>query len=49
MSLRFAPILANIFMEWFEEKVLQTSKANLKNWIKYIPTLFYNLNMEKKN
>lgn len=49
MSSRLAPILTNIFMEWFEEKALQTSKANLKNWIKYIPTLFYNLNIEKKN
>lgn len=27
-------------MEWFKERALETSKANLKNWFKYINNTF---------
>jgi len=40
MGSRLAPVFPNIFMEWFEQRVVETSNTKPTTWFRYVDYTF---------
>jgi len=40
MGSRLAPVFSNIFMEWLEQKAIETSNLKPKTWFRHVDNNF---------